>query len=215
MERERLTSKIAIFMDKDKKPAKDKKEGEGRDIGDFDYDQSKARILQKALHNINVSLGTMLAAMKDLSILRGSDITPDGKLGGSGFIMAFKDIKTILADAINNLSNVTDTIADELTNPKWGLTDKEKKKVEEVKEEVEEKVETADDIVEDRSSDQQKDTQCSVEDSAPVVTPAEVKIEESNPESIERYKSLLEGPSSQDKTASMLSKHILANLVRK
>jgi hypothetical protein len=40
--------------------------------------------------------------MKDLSILRGSDITPDGMLGGRGFIMPFRDVKSKINTAITD-----------------------------------------------------------------------------------------------------------------
>ena len=133
MNRERITSKIAAEpKSKEKRPDKDR--GDRRDIGDFEYDRSKAKVLKKALHNLNVSLGTLFGAMKDLSMLRGSEITPDGKLGGSGFIMGFREMKSTLSVAISQLSDITDTIADELTNPKWGLDPKEISKIEKDKE---------------------------------------------------------------------------------
>jgi len=219
MKRERLTEKFAASSEKEKK---DKRDSEGRNIGDFEYNKSKAKILQKALHNINVSLGTLLAAMKDLSILRGSDVTPDGKLGGSGFIMSFREIKTIMAESINSLSNVTDTIADELTNPRWGLTDKEKKKVEEIQENVEDKAEVADNIVEERKTPEEtpeeikeEEVSISPEDVITKISPAEEKIDTTNQQSIDRYRELLDAPTSSDKTASTLRKYILANIVRK
>jgi len=142
--RERITAKVAAAEDKKKKPAKD--EGSNRNLDGFDYNKSKAKILKNSLHNLNVALGTLIAAQKDLAILRGSDITPDGKIGGRGFIMEFREIKTIISDSVNSLSNVTDSIADELTNPNWGLKEKEVELVEKEQEIVEEKKEEAEDI---------------------------------------------------------------------
>lgn len=142
MGRIRLTEKIAA--DK-KKPAKREEKRDvresGRYLDGFDYDTSKAKILKNALHNLNVALGTMLGALKDLALLRGSDITPDGKLGGRGFVMEFKEIKMNMTQMVSNLSDITDTIGDELTNPKWGLNTKEIKKIKEEKEHVEDKAE--------------------------------------------------------------------------
>jgi len=182
-----------------------------REIEGFDYDPSKATILKKALHNINVSLGTMISAMKDLSILRGSDITPDGMLGGRGFIMPFREVKEKISTAITELSNVTDTLADELTNPKWGLNPVEKKKVKEENQVIEEEVQEMEEVVPDEST---KETNL---DEAPEVNP---DLEDVNPddvvdsfevEALKRYGDLING-NCKDKVASLLSKQIMANL---
>lgn len=209
MQRQRLTSKIAAA-----EGASERKRDKGdmvRDISGFEYDKSKALLLKKALHNINVSLGTLISAMKELSILRGSEVTPDGKLGGRGFVMPFRELKAKLNTAITDLSDVTDTLADELTNPNWDLSDNEKKKVKKENEIIDEKIEEVEEIV-------------------PGVTPAEnddlppevdrPDLDELNPkdvvdsfevEALRRYGDLIEGKS-KDKVASVLSKHIMANL---
>jgi len=214
MDRKRLTMRLAAQKAADKKAADKKETVKGelkRDIEGFDYDPSKANVLKKALHNINVSLGTMISAMKELSMLRGSEITPDGRLGGRGFIMPFKDMKAKITTAITELSDVTDTLADELTNPKWGLSPVEKKKVKEENQVVEEEVQEIEEVVPDEST---KETNL---DEAPEVNP---DLEDVNPddvvdsfevEALKRYGDLING-NSKDKVASLLSKHIVANL---
>ena len=198
-ERQRITAKVAAAKEKPK--AERKTSGSDiRDIGDFEYDKSKAKILKKALHNISVSVGTLLAAMKDLAMLRGSEITPDGKLGGKGFIMGFKEMKSTINTAISDLSDITDTIGDELTNPKWGLSNSEVKSVKKEQEKAEEVAEEAEDALEEKPE----------EDKEEAIQPDDVK----DADEINNYKSLLEGPPSMDKTAKDLSKNILANLVR-
>jgi len=205
MSRERLSQRAASVKDKTKADTKKQQNGELRDIGDFEYDTKHAKVLKKALHSINVSLGTLLSAMKELAMLRGSDITPDGKLGGKGFIMSFREMKSSLNSSISELSDITDTIADELTNPKWGLSKTEVKSIKEVKDKVEEKAEEAEEIVEEspmeESSKEESITPDDVKDSVEVLA-------------LSKYKSLMEGPPSKDKTAKDLSKSILANLVR-
>jgi uncharacterized phage infection (PIP) family protein YhgE len=200
--RERITFKVAAANTK-AKDTKKKENGDVRDIGDFEYDKSKAKVLKKVVHNINVSLGTLLAAMKELAMLRGSDITPDGKLGGRGFIMPFKDMKSSLNTSISELSDITDTLADELTNPKWGLSNKEVKTLKKEQEQVEDKAEEAESIVEETVPEEPKEE----------INPDDVK-DSMHVEALNRYKSLLDGPPATDKTARGLSKNILANLVR-
>lgn len=217
MKRERLTSKIAATQSAEKKK-KDNKNGEdSRNLDGFEYDTSKAKVLKKALHNINVSLGTMISAMKDLSILRGSEITPDGKLGGRGFIMGFKDLKSKLNNAITDLSDVTDTLADELTNPKWGLSPSERKKVKRDNEEIEEEVEEVEEVVPENGVPENGTPEGEAPQPPEVgpeeeISPEDV-IDSSDVEALKRYESLIDG-NVKDKVASVLSKQIVANLTK-
>jgi hypothetical protein len=214
MSRDRLTMRVAAA----EKAAEKRKENKGnmsRNIGGFEYDPSKATVLKKALHNINVSLGTMISAMKDLSILRGSDITPDGMLGGRGFIMPFKDVKAKINTAITELSDVTDTLADELTNPKWGLSDSDKKKVKQENEVVEEEVQEVEEVVPGEGTSDIGNT-----DLPPEVN--KTPLEDINPDDVvnsfevdafKRYGDLVNG-NVKDKVASVLSKRIMANIAK-
>lgn len=217
MSRDRLTMRIAAAEKAAEKKRDTGNKGElKRNLDGFDYDSSKAAILKKALHNINVSLGTMISAMKDLSILRGSEITPDGMLGGRGFIMPFRDIKLKLNTAITELSDVTDSIADELTNPKWGLSTSDRKKVKQEVQEIEEEVQEVEELVPGAVPTDTKT-------SDPVVTDTSVDkpdLDTINPddirdsfeiEALRRYGDLING-NSKDKVASVLGKRIMANL---
>jgi hypothetical protein len=219
MPRERLTSKVAAVA-ATAATEKKKKENAGevrRNLDGFEYDTAKASILKRSLHNINVSLGTLLSAMKDLSLLRGSEITPDGMLGGRGFIMPFKEIKLKINAAVSDLSDITDTIADELTNPKWGLSPEEKKKVKKMKEEVEDKIEEVEETVPETPSDEQpgkeETPEQPVEEEKPeIIDPDDVK-DSAEVESIKRYQDFIDG-NVKDKVASVLSKNIMANLTK-
>jgi hypothetical protein len=216
MDRERLTDRAVIAADsKDSK--KKKEELSSRNLDGFEFDKSKAKILKDSLHNMNVALGTLISAMKDLSILRGSDITPDGKIGGRGFIMEFREVKSIISRVVEDLSNVTDSIADELTNPKWGLKDKEIKVVEKEKEKVEEEKDDAkEDIVKEKvqpsdsqeiKKDKNEEGKVFEEVIEEDIKPGDVK----DASYLERYSKIL-GDKTSDKVASVLSKRILANI---
>lgn len=212
MSRQRLTSRIAAAAeaaDKRKKKKQDENEN-GRNLDGFEYDTAKANVLKKALHNINVSLGTLLAAMRDLAMLRGSDVTPDGKLGGRGFVMNFREMKSTINQAVSDLSDITDTLADELTNPKWGLSATEKKKVKREKKEIEEKVEEIEEEVPEEKAENGEGSP--EEKSKEEIEPEDVK-DSSEMEAIKRYQNLINGDS-KDKVASILGKNIMANLVR-
>jgi hypothetical protein len=210
MKRDRLTLRVAAA----ESAAEKKKNSRGdvaRNIEGFEYDPSKAVTLKKALHNINVSLGTLISAMKDLSILRGSEITPDGMLGGRGFIMPFKELKVKLSNAITDLSDVTDTLADELTNPNWGLSDSEKRKVKKENEIIDDKVEEVEEVVPGEAPSENNDLPPEVDKpDLNEISPEDV-VDSFEVESLKRYGDLIQG-NGKDKVASLLSKHIMANL---
>jgi hypothetical protein len=216
-ERQRLTDKYAASK---AKPAEKKQNSsDARDIGDFEYDKTKSKVLKKALHNISVSVGTLLAAMKDLAMLRGSDITPDGRLGGKGFIMPFKDIKSTINTAISELSDITDTLADELTNPRWGISNKEVNTIKKEQEKAEEKADSVLDKEPESKEESPEESEDDKVEDTEEEKPEEIVPEEDIKDAValnaeNRYRSLLEGPPSADKTAKDLGKIILANLVR-
>lgn len=112
---------------------------------DFQYDKKKVKHIQFVLHNVNVSLGALVSALSRFSKIKGPSISPDGLLGGLGYIMSIKDIKQAVNQIVRDLSDIQDTLADELTNPRWNVsTSPETKKLLKEKEEVEEKVEKID-----------------------------------------------------------------------
>lgn len=221
MIRDRLTKRMKTAAVESRKDKKNTGKGElRRELEGFEYDKSKAKVLKDALHNINVSLGTLMAAMKQLSMLRGSDITPDGRIGGRGFIMEFKEMKRGISDAVSSLSDVTDSLADELKNPGWGLTDAERRKVERVIQETEDLEEEVDDIVEETEPEKSEESDQEEEDSVEDDMTSEEDVEKDStigPEMVrdsdvlERYRDLL-GSSAKDRVASVLSKSVLANL---
>jgi hypothetical protein len=106
---------------------------------DFKYDKKKIKHLQKILHNVNISLGTLGSALHEFSRIKGPTISPDGLLGGLGYIMPIKTVKEVITTSVHNLSEVADSLADELTNPHWhSEDDKETKELIKEKEQVEE-----------------------------------------------------------------------------
>lgn len=222
--RERLTDKIAAS--KEIKPRTKKQEVECRDTSGFKYDTSKAKVLKRCLHSLNVSLGTLISAMKDIAIIRGSELTPDGKLGGRGFIMPFKEIKMQLTEAISNLSDITDTIADELTNPQWKLSKEEVSKVKKDQEQLDEETEEVEEELVENSPEESSVKEEDISDSdvdinedessvgleaSDDISPSDVK-DHGKQSSLDRYREIL--TASSDSTCTSLGKSILANLLR-
>ncbi|MBE3086365.1 MAG: hypothetical protein IMZ64_09145 [Bacteroidetes bacterium] len=106
---------------------------------DFKYDKKKLKHLHRILHNVNIAVGTLGSALSEFSRVKGPAISPDGLLGGLGYIMPIKNVKEVITTSVHNLSEVADSLADELSNPHWNaVEDKETKEVLKEKEKVEE-----------------------------------------------------------------------------
>ena len=161
---------------------------------DFKYDKKKIKHLQRILHNVNVALGTLGSALGEFSRIKGPTISPDGLLGGLGYIMPIKNVKEVLTTSVHTLSEVADSLADELTNPHWHTEDdKETKDLIKEKEKVEEETQEVLDA---------PDGEVGREDVAPEVP----ESEELTPEDVKTSKDI--------KVASIDTDKILSNSVR-
>jgi SMC interacting uncharacterized protein involved in chromosome segregation len=159
--RERLTDKVEQIRQA-------ASNGVRREISDdFQYNKKKLKHLKHILHKLTVSVGTMMSALNEFSRVKGRDISPDGMLGGLGYIMPLKDIKEALVESVHKMSAVTDCIADELTNPKWNAEDdKDVKDLIKEKEQIEETVEEdLGDVSEEEMPEQEMPEEVPEEDS--------------------------------------------------
>lgn len=91
-----------------------------RDIPkDHNYDPKALKPMAKMLWALGVSQGHALAAYSQFSKLKSSTISPDGMIGGRGYVMGVKDIREKLFAACEALSAISDTIHDEINGPHW------------------------------------------------------------------------------------------------
>ena len=180
--------------------AKQAAAGLRREISDdFKYDKKKIKHLQKILHNVNISLGTLSSALNEFSRIKGPTISPDGLLGGLGYIMPIKTVKEVITTSVHNLSEVADSLADELTNPHWhSQDDKETKELIKEKEKVEEETQKVLESPEGEESGEEDEEK----------EPAE---EEIAPEDIVNSRDLVE---EDIRMASINSDKVLLNAVR-
>ncbi len=106
-----------------------------RDIPeDHEFDKKAIKPIVKSLWAMSVALGHALTAHRQFSRLKSSTFSPDGMLGGRGYIMPVKEIRQQLFEACENLSALVDTLHDEINAPHWKpkLADLEKADMEEV-----------------------------------------------------------------------------------
>ena len=86
---------------------------------DYDYDPRALKPLARMLWTLSISLGHAMTAHREFTKLKSATISPDGLIGGRGYVMSVKDVRGALHDACEAISSVSDTIHDELHAPHW------------------------------------------------------------------------------------------------
>lgn len=86
---------------------------------DHPFNPKALKPLSQTLWAASVALGHSLTAYRMLSRLKSPEISPDGKLGGRGYVMDIHAMRQKLYDACECLSALSDTIHDEVNGPHW------------------------------------------------------------------------------------------------
>lgn len=86
---------------------------------DHKYDPKALKPLAKMLWAMSVSLGHALQAYRIFNRLKSSTVSPDGMVGGRGYIMKVTELRQQLYDACEALSAVSDSVHDEINAPHW------------------------------------------------------------------------------------------------
>jgi hypothetical protein len=75
--------------------------------------------MAKMLWAMSVSLGHALQAYRLFNRVKSSTVSPDGMLGGRGYIMKVTELRQKIYEAVEALSAVSDTVHDEINAPHW------------------------------------------------------------------------------------------------
>ena len=114
-----------------------------RDIGsDFEFRPSFAKPLATALRSSLMALGHAQSAATTFTKIKSRNVSPDGNLGGKGYIQKITDIRRSFMNCVEALSAISDTLYDEISAPHWQpgteMGNREREEVEEIMEEAEE-----------------------------------------------------------------------------
>lgn len=119
-----------------------------REIGsDFVFNAKHLKPLAKVLRSTLMALGHATSAHSRFVKVKSRKVSPDGALGGKGYIQKIPDMRRQLMNVVEALSAVSDTIYDELNAPHWDPS--EDKLDPRDRDEVKEIVEDAEEIRED------------------------------------------------------------------
>jgi hypothetical protein len=86
---------------------------------DHQFDKKAVKPIVKTLWAMSVALGHALTAHRAFSRLKSSTFSPDGLLGGRGYVLPVKDVRANLFEACEQLSSLCDTLHDEINAPHW------------------------------------------------------------------------------------------------
>lgn len=85
------------------------------------FNPKHSKELAKILRATVSSLGHALSAYRDFTKLKSRDVSPDGSLGGRGYIMQIKDMRKQFMNITEALSALSDTLYDEITADHWAI----------------------------------------------------------------------------------------------
>lgn len=114
---------------------------------DYNYNPKKRKALAKVLRSTSASLGHALSAYSTFTKIKSADVSPDGCLGGKGYVFKINEMRKAYMNAVEALSALSDTLYDEVQAPHWSAISRQESP--EDKAEVEQIVSEAEEIRED------------------------------------------------------------------
>lgn len=88
-------------------------------VKDFEWKPETLRNLTKILWAVERAHGYAISALRLFSKTPSSEFSPDGMLGGRGYIQQVREMRSGLSQAVETLSAFTDTVHDEINAPHW------------------------------------------------------------------------------------------------
>lgn len=86
---------------------------------DFEFNPKNLKPLAKVLRASLIAMGHILSANNDFARIKSAQVSPDGSLGGKGYIQKISDMRRQLMNCVEALSAFTDTLYDEIRAPHW------------------------------------------------------------------------------------------------
>jgi len=92
---------------------------------DFAFNPRNTKPLAKVMRSTNASLGHAMVAYAVFTKLKSADISPDGALGGKGYIQKIAEMRRAYMNLIEALSALSDTLYDEIRAPHWAAVSRQ------------------------------------------------------------------------------------------
>lgn len=91
-------------------------------IANYSFKEKGIKSIAKTYKHLADSFYNMAKAVNTFASCKSSEISPDGKLGGKGYIQHIKEIRVGMAECLNTMSELIDTFHDEVNSPYWKKT---------------------------------------------------------------------------------------------
>jgi hypothetical protein len=114
---------------------------------DYAFDPKNIKPLAKVLRASAASMGHALSAYHQFCKIKSATVSPDGYLGGKGYIQQIVDIRKAYMNVVESLSAITDTLYDEVRAPHWAAVSRQE--TPEEKQEISDIVDDVDHIKDD------------------------------------------------------------------
>jgi hypothetical protein len=85
----------------------------------FEFQPHQLKPLARALRSTHMALGHAMSASQTFTKIKSAKVSPDGSLGGKGYIQKIADMRRQFANCVEVLSALSDTIYDEIQAPHW------------------------------------------------------------------------------------------------
>ena len=115
----------------------------------FEFSPAKLKPLAKTLRSTLMALGHVQSAYHDFTKIKSAMISPDGSLGGKGYIQEIREMRRQYMNVSEALSALSDTIYDEINAPHWAVKAGEEQATTRTREDV---AEIMDDVEEIREN---------------------------------------------------------------
>jgi len=90
---------------------------------DFVFNARFLKPLAEVLRSSLMALGHATSAHSRLVKIKSRNVSPDGNLGGKGYIQKIPDMRRQLMNCVEVLSSMSDTLYDELQAPHWNASE--------------------------------------------------------------------------------------------
>jgi DNA repair exonuclease SbcCD ATPase subunit len=91
-----------------------------RDLNGFKGSPEAFKQLQEAEENLQEATDALAGVIHFFSSVRTPQLSPDGKLGGRGYVRDIREMMGDLKEALSSASSALDTVSDERNNnPSW------------------------------------------------------------------------------------------------
>ena len=107
-------------------------------------------------------MGHALSAYETFTRVKSAQVSPDGSLGGKGYIQKIAEMRRNFMNVIEALSALSDTLYDEINASHWdpaveGQDPREREKVKDIMEDVEEIKDNPEEWAEEEEADMDKE----------------------------------------------------------